>query len=75
MRIHGASEHHQNNNLKVIIAFANFIGKGNSFYDEQKKEQILEFLNTKVKSYEEDPDKRWITTWNNNLKRVRLFYR
>ena len=75
MITNGASEHHQNNNLKVIIAFANFIGKGNSFYDEQKKEQILEFLNTKVKSYEEDPDKRWITTWNNNLNRVRLFYK
>ena len=32
-----------------------------------KKNQVLEFLNTKVKSYDEDPDKRWITTWNNYL--------
>src|ERR687895_3007198 len=75
MRSNSSSENHQNNNLKVVITFGNFIGKDNSFLDINKKEQILSFLNTKVKSYDEDPDKRWITTWNNNLNRVRLFYR
>jgi len=75
MRSNGSSEHHQNNNLKVVIAFSNFIGKDISFYDITKKEQILEFLNIKVKSYDEDPDKKWITTWNNYLNRLRLFYR
>ena len=71
MRNNGSSEHHQNNNLKVVIAFGNFIGNDNPFLDINKKEQILAFLNTKVKSYDEDPDKRWITTWNpyyNTLK-------
>lgn len=62
MRNNGSSEHHQNNNLKVVIAFGNFIGKDNSFLDINKKEQIVEFINTKVKSYGEDPDKRRITT-------------
>ena len=33
MRSNGSSEHHQNNNLKVVITFSNFIGKENSFYD------------------------------------------
>ena len=33
MRNNGSSERHQNNNLKVVIAFGNFIGKENSFYD------------------------------------------
>ena len=47
MRSNGSSEHHQNNNLKVVIAFGNFIGKDISFYGINKKEQILEFLNTK----------------------------
>jgi hypothetical protein len=75
MRSNGSSEHHQNNNLKVVITFGNFIGKDISFLDLTKKEQILEFLNTKVKNYDEDPDKRWITTWNNYLNRLRLFYR
>ena len=31
MRNNGSSEHHQNNNLKVVITFTNFIGKDNSF--------------------------------------------
>jgi integrase/recombinase XerD len=75
MRNNSSSEHHQNNNLKVVITFSNFIGKDTSFLDIIKKEQILDFLNTKVKNYDEDPDKRWITTWNNYLNRLRLFYR
>jgi hypothetical protein len=53
MRNNGSSEHHLNNDLKVVIAFGNFIGNDNSFLDINKKEQILVFLNTKVKSYDE----------------------
>jgi hypothetical protein len=53
MRKNGSSEHHLNNDLKVVIAFGNFIGNDNSFLDINKKEQILVFLNTKVKSYDE----------------------
>lgn len=49
MKKNGSSEHHQNNNLKIVISFANFLGKQNSFYDIQKKEQILAFLDTKMK--------------------------
>jgi len=30
MRINGSSEHRQNNNLKVVIAFGSFLGKDNS---------------------------------------------
>ena len=41
MRSKGSSEHNQNNNLKVIITFSNFIRS--LFYDIKKKEQILEF--------------------------------
>jgi integrase/recombinase XerD len=41
MRSKGYSEHHQNNNLKVIITFSNFIRS--TFYDINKTEQILEF--------------------------------
>ena len=47
MRSKGSSEHHQNNNLKVIITFSNFIRS--SYYGINKREQILEFLNQKVK--------------------------
>jgi hypothetical protein len=74
MREYGSSEHYQNNNLEVTPAFANFLGKENSFYDIKRKEQVFKFLNTKIKT-NEDPDKRWITTWNNYLNRIMLFYR
>ena len=47
IRKNGSSEHHQNNNLKVIITFSNFIRS--SFYGINKRKQILEFLNQKVK--------------------------
>jgi hypothetical protein len=29
--------------------------------DIQRKEQVTSFLDTKIKSIEEDPDRRWIT--------------
>ena len=48
MRSKGSSEHHQqNNDLKDMITFSNFIRS--SFYGINKREQILEFLNQKVK--------------------------
>jgi integrase/recombinase XerD len=75
MRSNGASESHQNNNLKTAIAFASFLGPHTSFYDLSRKEQILAFLDTKIKSQEEDPDKKWITTWNHYLRRIKLFLR
>ena len=73
MKSNGCSEHHHNNNLKVAIAFAKFLGPDNSFYDIKKKEQIIAFLDTKIKSTEQDPDKKWITTWNHYLHRIKLF--
>jgi hypothetical protein len=69
------SENHQNNCLKAVIAFANFLGAGTTFYDIKSKEQITAFLDTKMKSREEDPDRKCITTWNHYLHRVKLFIR
>ena len=75
MKSSDVSENHQNNCLKVVIALANFLGTGTTFYDIKNREQITAFLDTKVKGRDEDPDKRWITTWNHYLNRIRLFYR
>ena len=43
----GSLEHNQNNNLKVIIIFSNYIRP--SFYGINKREQILKLLNQKLK--------------------------
>jgi integrase/recombinase XerD len=32
-------------------------------------------LDTKIKSQEQDPDKKWITTWNYNLVHLKRFFR
>lgn len=49
MKTIGCSEHHQNNNLKAAIAFARFLGPGTTLYEINKKEQIIAFLDTKIK--------------------------
>ena len=71
----GSSERHQNNNLNVIIEFANYFDSNTTFHDINKKEQILSFLDTKIKDSSKDPEKRWITSWNHYLTRIKLFYR
>jgi hypothetical protein len=74
MKSNGASERHQNNNLKSVISFANFLGPDTKFLDVNAH-QILSFLNSKIKNQEEDPDKKWITTWNDYLHRIKHFIR
>jgi hypothetical protein len=64
MKSNEAPERHQNNNLKAVIAFADFLGTDTTFLDVQLKEQIMSFLDTKIKNVQEDSDKKWITTWN-----------
>ena len=49
MKSNGASERHQNNNLKVMIAYSKFLDSDICLYDIKKKEQIIEFLDTKMK--------------------------
>ena len=75
MNTTNASERHQNNSLKVCIAYAFFIGKDTTFYGINRKGQITRFLDTKIKSQEQDPDQKWITTWNYNLVHLKRFFR
>lgn len=75
MKSNGVSERHQNNNLKAVINFANFLGEKITFTDINRSEQVLSFLNTKIRSHEDDPEKKWITTWNDYLHRVKHFLR
>ena len=75
MKNNSSSESHMNNSLKTNMAFATFIGADATFYDIQRKEKIIEFLDTKIKSTEEDPDRKSITTWNDYLNDIRYFFR
>ncbi|CAN5857638.1 hypothetical protein BH23THE1_BH23THE1_08720 [soil metagenome] len=64
MRSSGTSDKYQNNNLKTIIAFGKFLEPSISFPTITKRDQIIAFLDTKIKNWQTNPDKRWITTWN-----------
>lgn len=60
MRSIETSESYQNGNLKIMIYFARFLGCATDFHSIQKKDQVLSFLNTRIKDTEIDPEKRWI---------------
>ena len=75
MKSNGTSESYQKNNLKTIISFGKWLGNNVTLYEITKKEQIISFLDTKIKSSDIDLDKRWITTWNDYLGRIKFFVR
>jgi hypothetical protein len=56
MKNHDASERHQNNNLKAIVSYFKFL-RVRSAKEINAKEDIPSFLQTKIKSKEDDPDR------------------
>ncbi len=56
----GTSENYQDQNLKQVAGFARFLGGGKTFYDIKSKEEIVSFLNTKIKDVSVDPNKNTI---------------
>jgi integrase/recombinase XerD len=74
MRSSGTSDKYQNNNLKTIIAFGRFLESSILFQNITKRDQIIAFLDTKIKNSELDPDKKWITTWNDYLGRIKYVH-
>ena len=71
----GTSERYQNNNLKAITGYSKFIGPSITLDQIKSRTQITSFLDTKIKAIEQDPDKRWVTTWNDYLGRIKYFFR
>ena len=63
MNNNNSRERHIINNLKVIINFDEYFQSQKLFKDINRQE-ITSFLNSKIKSVEADPEKKWITTWN-----------
>lgn len=70
----GTSENYQNQNIKQLIGFAKFLGT-KTFHDVKTKNEIVSFLDTKMKDTNTDPDKKWITTWNDYLWRIKYIFR
>ena len=56
------SDNYQNGLIKVIVRYAEHLGQETTFYQIQDKEQIIKYLDSKKKTVEEDPDKKWIIT-------------
>ncbi len=56
LRSVNTSESYQNQNIRALINMAKFFGKNLEFIQISKKEEILSFLNTKIKNKEEDPN-------------------
>jgi integrase len=78
MKDNQKSEDYQKNNLKAIINFSEWLYNRDgslSFFDFEDREVFLKFLNTKMKDVDIDPEGRWITTWNDYLDRIKVFYR
>ena len=75
MKSIGTSDNYQNGNLKIMTYFAKFLDCDNNLYQFHKREQIVAFLDTRIKDTQNDPDKRWIRTWNDYLQRIKYFFR
>jgi hypothetical protein len=75
MRSNSTSESHQNNNLKALTAFAEFLGSNITFLDIKESNSIIRFLDSKLKNINDDPDRRSIITWNDYLGRIKYFFR
>ncbi len=75
LRSVNTSESYQNQNIKDLINTAKFFGKDLEFIRISKKEEILSFLDSKINSKEEDPDGKWMRTWNDYLQRIKYFFR
>lgn len=73
LKSNNTSESYQNQNIKALINLAKFLGPNRDFYQISRKEEILAFLDTKIKSKELDPDKKWMRTCNDYLQRVNYF--
>lgn len=70
MKDNGTSQNYQKGNLKAMIHFAEHIGATTSLYDVDHR-QVVRFLDTKRKIEQIDPDKKWITNWNDYLWRLK----
>jgi hypothetical protein len=72
-----ASANYQRNCIKIMLMFADFIKEQKALNLAQidSSDNIILFLDSRKRSREQDPDQKWITTWNDYLWRIKIFYR
>lgn len=68
-----SSPRNARNNLTVLILFSRFIGKKDLHNLERK--DIIDFLDSRKKTIQEDPEQKWIITWNDYMSRLKGFFR
>lgn len=68
------SQRYQKDNLFVILLYARYLDI-RSLWDVDKKQDIIDFLDSKRKDTIVDPDQKWIRTWNDYLQRIKYFMR
>jgi integrase/recombinase XerD len=72
------SEKYKRNNLMTVRLYAEYLGEKQptlALDSISSKEEIISFLDTRIKDEKIDPDKRWIRTWNDYLNRIKHFMR
>jgi integrase/recombinase XerD len=74
MKSNNSSERHIINNLKVIVNFDKFF-KSEKLLKDIKRQDISNFLDSKIKSSKIDSEKKWITTWNHYCNHLKFFFR
>ena len=74
MKNNNSSERDAINNIKVLLNFDNFF-QSPRILSKVNEQDIYNFLDSKIKSIEIDPDKKWITTWNHYLNHLKFFFR
>jgi uncharacterized protein YdaL len=68
------SQKYQKDNLFVIVLYARYLGS-KTLPAVNTKQDIIDFLDTKRKDTNIDPDQKWIRTWNDYLQRIKYFLR
>jgi integrase/recombinase XerD len=65
---------YQKDNLFVVVLYARYLGS-KKLSAVNMKQDIIDFLDTKRKNTDTDPDQKWIRTWNDYLQRIKYFMR
>ena len=73
------SANYQRNCIKIMLMFGDFLQsrkeEKNDLSQVNSIDDIIAFLDTRKKTKDEDPEQKWITTWNDYLWRIKIFYR